>query len=220
MIDKRVQTMFFVTLWLTLGVCIANLYLLNDINNKMISKDEAIVINQTPIPKPKIKVPKPTFAKDDIYNSELESQKCLHEALYFESGNQDIQGKMAVAQVIRQREHSPFYSDSICGVVKSKSQFTYFWDGKTETPNLSNKFEVKAWNNARRVAEMYITEDYNIDRELITATMYHADYVKPKWDWSKVKFLKKVGSHLFYEEIRNLKPDYLVDTPEFLITQL
>ena len=31
-------------------------------------------------------------------------------------------------------------------------------------------------------------------------TMFHADYVNPKWDYSKLEFVTKIDDHLFYKE--------------------
>lgn len=32
------------------------------------------------------------------------------------------------------------------------------------------------------------------------ANLYHADYVKPNWDMSKIKKTTKIGKHIFYNE--------------------
>ena len=35
----------------------------------------------------------------------------------------------------------------------------------------------------------------------LNATLYHANYVTPDWDYSKIELSAEIGNHLFYIEI-------------------
>ena len=64
--------------------------------------------------------------------------KCLSEALYFEARGEQIEGQIAVADVIINRKVSKRFPNTICGVVAEGShkrnacQFSYNCDGKLE----------------------------------------------------------------------------------------
>ncbi|MFK5882836.1 MAG: cell wall hydrolase [Candidatus Izemoplasma sp.] len=146
--------------------------------------------------------------QEQMRTQTLETLTCMTQNLYFEGGNQDYQSKLAIAQIVRERQEKPKYPNNICGVVKQKKwhkgrwvgQFSWFTDGKPDTKP-TNKVELIAWNKSREVAQAMIIGDFNRDPDLIGATLYHAYYVKPDWDWSKTRYIKQVGDHLFYEEI-------------------
>lgn len=130
--------------------------------------------------------------------------ECLVKNIYFEARNQPIKGKQAIAAVTLTRAKHKNYPDTICKVVTEKRkrgvcQFSWMCDGKSDNPVLSSKDELAAWNRARGVAEDALLG--KIDPMLQGATMFHASYVKPDWDYSKLKFLGKIGDHLFYKEV-------------------
>ena len=64
--------------------------------------------------------------------------KCLSEALYFEARGEQIEGQIAVADVIINRKNSSQFPGTICGVVSEGAhkrhacQFSYNCDGKLE----------------------------------------------------------------------------------------
>jgi hypothetical protein len=65
----------------------------------------------------------------------VRSLQCMTEAIYYEAGNEPIDGQRAVAQVILNRMRSSVYPHSVCGVVyqgserKTGCQFTFTCDG-------------------------------------------------------------------------------------------
>jgi len=128
---------------------------------------------------------------------------CLVKNIYFEARNQPIKGKQAIAVVTLERAKHKNYPDTICKVVTEKRgkrcQFSWLCDGKSDNPVLSSKDELAAWNRAQDVAEDALLG--KIDPMIKGATMFHASYVKPNWDYSKLKFLGKIGDHLFYREV-------------------
>lgn len=80
---------------------------------------------------------------------------CLALTVYYESRAEPMVGQLAVAQVVLQRVESEFYPDTVCEVVQEggtnrhRCQFSYWCDGKAETPN-----DQRAWARALDIAEM------------------------------------------------------------------
>lgn len=124
---------------------------------------------------------------------------CLTNAIYFEARGEPLDGQMAVAQVVVNRQHDWRYPDNICGVVfehKAQAaatgcQFSFTCDGTPLT--IRNP---KAWLIARAVAEVALTgtaPDVTGGR----ATHYHATWVAPAWS-AQLQPTRVIGSHIFY----------------------
>lgn len=126
--------------------------------------------------------------------SEQSDLECLAEAVYYEARSEPVIGMLAVTTVIITRLKSGKYGDTICNVVHYKCHFSYWCDGKPE--RLSNKkYRKIAFSIARMALEGAVVLDIR------NADHYHAVYVKPEWA-SKMKFLGRIGTHLFYEDIK------------------
>ena len=147
----------------------------------------------------------PGAITDEVY--------CLAEAIYFEAGNQPVVGKIAVANVIINRTWAEEYPETICEVVhqgpvreswkkdgtfypiRHKCQFSYFCDGRSDTPKYG-----PTWDDSRLIAEIVIME-----RDFITsldsvegATHYHAAYVWPRWA-DHMQRVVQIEDHIFYK---------------------
>jgi hypothetical protein len=126
----------------------------------------------------------------------VRSLQCMTEAIYYEAGNEPIDGQRAVAQVILNRMRSPVYPHSVCGVVyqgsdrKTGCQFTFTCDG-----SLARVPTAASWARASGVAAAALSG--GVYAPVGWATNYHADYVVPYWAQSLVK-LTTVGRHIFY----------------------
>ncbi|HEY9217016.1 MAG TPA: cell wall hydrolase, partial [Phenylobacterium sp.] len=122
--------------------------------------------------------------------------QCLSEAIYYEAAREPLQGQRAVAQTVLNRLRHPAYPKSVCGVVYQGSarstgcQFSFTCDG-----SLRWAPEAKLWSRARQVAQDALNG--YVDKDVGSATHYHADYVAPYWAPTLVK-LTKVGAHIFY----------------------
>ncbi|GEM_PF-1449627 len=141
--------------------------------------------------------------KENIVYINEKEYNCLVKNIYFEARNQPKVGKQAIAVVTLERVKRKNYPPTICGVVSEQRkrgvcQFSWKCDGKSDNPNLASKEELAAWNRAQKVAEDALLG--RVDPVIKGATMFHADYVSPKWDYSKLKRLAKIGDHIFYEE--------------------
>lgn len=122
--------------------------------------------------------------------------ECLSEAIYYEAGNEPIDGQRAVAQVILNRVRHPAFPSSVCGVVYQGStratgcQFTFTCDG-----SLNRRPDAAGWRRAELVAEAALSG--SVYAPVGWATHYHANYVVPYWAASLAKNAV-VGAHLFY----------------------
>lgn len=124
------------------------------------------------------------------------SLQCMTAAVYYEAGNEPLDGQRAVAQVILNRMRSPIYPHSVCGVVyqgaerRTGCQFTFTCDGSlARTPSAAS------WARATAVAATALGG--YVYAPVGWATHYHADYVVPYWAQSLDK-LTTIGRHIFY----------------------
>ncbi|HEY8268057.1 MAG TPA: cell wall hydrolase, partial [Xanthobacteraceae bacterium] len=83
----------------------------------------------------------------------VKAEKCLAEAVYFESRGEVERGQVAVAQVVVNRAFSGYYPADICGVVYQNAhrhlacQFTFACDGIPD-----RIAEPAMWEQAKRIA--------------------------------------------------------------------
>jgi spore germination cell wall hydrolase CwlJ-like protein len=122
--------------------------------------------------------------------------QCLSQAVYYEAAREPLKGQQAVAQVVLNRVRHPAYPKSICGVVYQGAaratgcQFTFTCDG-----SLAWAPEPGLWRQAQGVANRALAGF--VDRQVGSATHYHANYVAPYWAPTLVK-MTQVGAHIFY----------------------
>jgi spore germination cell wall hydrolase CwlJ-like protein len=126
---------------------------------------------------------------------------CLAENVYFESGNQSFEGKLAVAQVTINRANSGKFPNDICQVVKQKTKNNtgkticqFSWFCQPINP-IKNKYQ---WEESLIVAKKALTEPVAHDLlHNVNALYFHADYVNPGWNLNRVAV---IGRHIFYRE--------------------
>ena len=135
---------------------------------------------------------------------------CLALNAYWEARNQDMEGMIAVSQVVMNRVESEYYPDDVCEVVfqgptrpswkdpsidipvRHRCQFSWYCDGKSD--NIPTK-DSEAWNSARLAAYGVYTERVN---NLVGDSLwYHAYYVTPDWASQKEE-RTRIGDHIFY----------------------
>ena len=125
------------------------------------------------------------------------AERCLANAVYFESRSEPVRGQIAVAQVVMNRVFSGFYPNDVCGVVYQNAhrhlacQFTFACDGIPDVVT-----DQESWARAQRIARETLDGKLWLP-EIAKSTHYHASYVYPYW----VRAMKKnakIGLHNFY----------------------
>ena len=163
---------------------------------RQIAPDQAVKVNaEVPValgPNP----PAAPFRFKGNDAARAQALSCLSSAVYYEAGNQDLDGERAVAQVVLNRVRHPAFPASICNVVYEGStrptgcQFTFTCDG-----SLNRQPDSGGWRRAKEVAEAALSG--SVYGPVGWATHYHADYVVPYWSSTMAKSTV-VGAHLFY----------------------
>ncbi|HET7886205.1 MAG TPA: cell wall hydrolase [Bradyrhizobium sp.] len=129
--------------------------------------------------------------------SRAKSEKCLAEAVYFESRGEAVRGQIAVAQVVLNRAFSGFYPTTVCGVVYQNKhrhyacQFTFACDNVADVVR-----EPDMWDRAKRIAKAMLDGQLWLP-EVGKSTHYHAYWVHPSWV-SEMKKMYRFGVHTFY----------------------
>ncbi|MBR0959067.1 cell wall hydrolase [Bradyrhizobium japonicum] len=139
--------------------------------------------------------PAERLALDD--KSRVKSEKCLAEAVYFESRGEAVRGQMAVAQVVMNRVFSGKYPDTVCGVVYQNKyrhfacQFTFACDNNPDVIR-----EPEMWERAKKISKAMLDGQIWLP-EVGKSTHYHAYWVRPSWV-AEMKKMYKTGVHTFY----------------------
>lgn len=117
---------------------------------------------------------------------------CLARNIYFESGVESIEGKIAVAQVTFNRLNTGRWGNTVCKVVYAKSQFSWTLDKR----KLAEKPKGPLWDESLKAANKYLNGARIVT--LDASTHYHADWISaPKWTQVKNP-VDKIGQHIFY----------------------
>jgi spore germination cell wall hydrolase CwlJ-like protein len=129
---------------------------------------------------------------------------CLAKNIYYESAQESYEGKLAVAQVTMNRVNSGKFPSDICSVVYQKTtdqnlkticQFS--WTCMVKELVVKDKY---AWEESVMIAKRALTEPFLHDTiAQSNALYYHAVYVNP--GWNKTKVVKQIGNHIFYSKI-------------------
>lgn len=136
------------------------------------------------------------FVLDAGADDRARALHCMTQAIYYEAAREPVRGQQAVAQVVLNRLRHPAYPKSVCGVVYQGSalptgcQFTFTCDGALRwapQPGL--------WRQAEDVARRALAGF--VDKDVGSATHYHAAYVVPYWAPTLVK-MTQAGQHIFY----------------------
>ena len=129
--------------------------------------------------------------------SRFKSEKCLAEAVYFESRGEAVRGQIAVAQVVLNRAFSGYYPTTVCGVVYQNKyrhfacQFTFACDNTADVIR-----EPDMWERAKKIAAAMLDGQIWLP-EVGKSTHYHAYWVRPSWV-AEMKRMYKFGVHTFY----------------------
>jgi spore germination cell wall hydrolase CwlJ-like protein len=132
-----------------------------------------------------------------IGKARARAEKCLANAVYFESRDEPVRAQIAVAQVVMNRVFSPFYPNDVCGVVYQNAdrhlacQFTFACDGIPDVVT-----EPDAWARAEHIARDVLDGKLWLP-EVAKSTHYHDDWAHPAWV-GEMRRIDKLGGLIFY----------------------
>ena len=166
-----------------------------DVGNAIESGESVAPKGEVNADNQRAKSPAERLALDD--KSRVKSEKCLAEAVYFESRGEAVRGQIAVAQVVMNRVFSGKYPDTVCGVVYQNKyrhfacQFTFACDNNPDVIR-----EPEMWERAKKISKAMLDGQIWLP-EVGKSTHYHAYWVRPSWV-AEMKKMYKFGVHTFY----------------------
>lgn len=165
---------------------------------------------------PSIAVPNSNVSKDvskaEISKADKKQIDCLAANVFYEARSESKSGQELVALVTLNRVKDKSHPNDVCSVVTEKRkkkgrsicQFSWYCErGKDKKlhNNFLNKEKPENYEQIYYLSrKIYLNYEYNPRyRSKKSILMYHADYVKPSWDYSKLKKFVTEGKHIFYE---------------------
>ena len=110
----------------------------------------------------------------------------LSRVIYTESGNQPLEGKMAVGNVVMNRVKHPSFPGTIEGVLAQKNQFTTYWSGHI----------ARSTPNAESVIAAKLVLDGGVVEEVKNALYF--DSAASSWASRNRTCVAVIGGHRFY----------------------
>lgn len=117
-----------------------------------------------------------------------ESILCLSVAIFKESRGEPIIAQYAVAETIHNRSKHPKFPNTYCGVIKQKSQFS-FYKGSISPP----KYELDAWKKSVEVAKNFSKNKTNYTNGSI-----YFNHKRLGVRYKTNVRVTRIGSHVFY----------------------
>jgi spore germination cell wall hydrolase CwlJ-like protein len=136
------------------------------------------------------------FILDGVETDMARAVDCLASAIFYEAGNETLDGQRAVAQVVLNRVRHPAFPKTVCGVVyqgqerSTGCQFSFTCDG-----SMARIPSAESWKRVQQVARSALTG--SVYKPVGHATHYHTDWVVPVWSASLEK-IRAEGTHLFF----------------------
>ena len=122
---------------------------------------------------------------------------CLTQNIYREAGIEPESGMIAVGLVTMNRVKAPGFPETVCKVVRQKTNRTcqFSWACIKKLPSIDQRI----YSYSRSLAIRVFFNHRIIDDPTLGALFYHADYVRPRW--TKLEVTTKIGRHIFYKPI-------------------
>ena len=162
----------------------------------------AIPLDMVPMPRAAPGAPPPSPAERLHLEGKdyAKAERCLANAVYFESRSEPVRGQMAVAQVVLNRVFSGFYPKDVCGIVYQNAnrylacQFTFACDGKRKLIN-----ERGAWARANRIAKQTLNGQIYCRKSASRRIITHSMCIRT--GCAKCIAMARYGIHAFYRPI-------------------
>ena len=122
--------------------------------------------------------------------------ECLSRGIYFEAGNQSYQGKLAVANVIKNRKDK-WKLETYCKVVNQETngRKQFLWiDPKLPIPGTA---DFKNWQYSRALAAQFIKAPSGFKDNTDGSLYFHSLQVNPNW---KKRKTVTIQNHVFYKD--------------------
>lgn len=115
-----------------------------------------------------------------------------------EADNEPFAGKVAVAEVIRNRTKNKYQSDGTIESTVLRAQQFSGWN--TNDPNRIRiaGLDIEDPRTIDAINAYKMAFEKNSDT-VNGANLYHADYVSPSWA-PRVQIITRIGKHIFYKE--------------------
>jgi spore germination cell wall hydrolase CwlJ-like protein len=114
---------------------------------------------------------------------------CLAQNLYFEASTQPIDGLMAVAATVFNRQHSTQYPTSVCGVVYQPWQYTW--------TQQRSRWQSIPPRKYMELARRWLAVPEWVRAQFPPITHYHRTDVTPAWA-AQLSPVMHIGPHMFY----------------------
>ncbi len=167
---------------LVLKATVGNLYL--TVNNRYFYAPEGIQIENGQVMVPLSALVK-AFDGSLTWNG-ADDLFWLSRVIYTESGNQPLEGKMAVGNVVMNRVKHPSFPGTIEGVLAQKNQFTTYWSGHI----------ARSAPNAESVIAAKLVLDGGVVEEVKNALYF--DSAANSWASRNRTCVAVIGGHRFY----------------------
>ena len=148
------------------------------------------------------------------YNTETLNRKevhCLAQNIYHESRGETNYGKLAVANVTKNRVKSDNYPNTYCNVVWEKKKsaktgkmvpmFSWTLDGFSDDILLENKQNVESWKKSVVISSLVILDEF---KDITCGSTHYYAHEKVNPYWANSDNLKKscvprgkIGNHTF-----------------------
>ena len=119
---------------------------------------------------------------------------CIIEAVWYEARGENLNGRIAVINVIRNRVYSGMYPDSYCDVIREPKQFSYWHQIKNKKPLVNDSNRV-LYLEIETLAEQALKGTI-LDVVPSDVLWYHHIRVSPKWS-KRMKTDTVIGMHKF-----------------------
>ena len=151
-----------------------------------------------------------TNSVESLLDWKIKPIECLALNMYHEARDQGTAGIFAVSSVVINRVKDKRFPNNICDVIyqgpvrkswkrdgthfpiKNKCQFSWYCDGKSDTPHNKKEFQ-----KLLDLSEAILYNEISFIDITDGALFYHADYITPGWAKTKQR-TTEIGDHIFY----------------------
>ena len=130
-------------------------------------------------------------------------RNCLITALYHEARGEGTKGIEAVASVIYNRKHHPYFPANYCGIVNQYKQFSYTLLNKPFGEAIEASlpaFETKVYAEISTVADKMVNDRF---KPILEPSVLWYTTKSVHNHWTKKKYVvAQIGKHKFYADMK------------------